>query len=193
VTTAAGVHIRTAFLGYAAMSCIDNDDCGRGPVLQLNTINTRKPTKRRTMDFIVTCGGDPSDPTKPLTKLARFEPVNAIVVAIEPHFLDEGRLIANPHDVPSPDQIPRVNWEMAEEFEYSEAYVINGHGRLHFAETVLAPKSALRAYYKARNQLLTNPDDLDATIEMEQAQETLEGPTSWLFAFYNLSKCYTDD
>ncbi|KAF9473076.1 hypothetical protein BDN70DRAFT_937697 [Pholiota conissans] len=179
---------RKAFMGLAIINVATNDDLHRGPHLTACTINSRPVSKKRRDDFIRAVGGDPFDPTKPLTDLSPLVPEHAIVVLVERRFVDDASLVKNPLDFHALNDLQRVQWTDKENFSLSKGTIANGNGRIDFCRHVLVPQ--LNAERLQIEKALERKPRLQEAMELKdklkEVKIALDARASWLVAFYDL-------
>ncbi|KAJ3505326.1 hypothetical protein NLJ89_g7480 [Agrocybe chaxingu] len=188
--TEVAAEANAAILGYARVCFADLSDLGKGPVAEPMEVNSRKATTSTINNLIRALGGDPANPSAPMAKMARYLARNAILIAINPDYINVKSLERNPNAHIFPDaQYPK---HAAGAINVSK--LLNGNHRFLICQR-LAGKlyeefKKAKAAVNVHSQSDTNQPDyanrMAKLLEtLSSVERRLREVSSWLVLFYD--------
>ncbi|PPQ85800.1 hypothetical protein CVT26_004656, partial [Gymnopilus dilepis] len=181
--------VSDARIGYFKVCFADDNSFGRGPTLKRHRLNRRVVSRESVLELRRALGGNTQDPKAPFTRIARYVPLYAVILIVDPSYVDMDAVVTDPGNLLTPGAFPQVKW--TQRSVGGSVHLANGAHR----RTVISELSRdhHRQWKEAHKQLLNIPPNdsrargqkLQTIAELENE---MEERSNWLAVAYDINK-----
>lgn len=166
------------------MCIADDSDLGTGLHFTRAEINNRPATKTRLASLIQALGGNPEDPSKPLSLLDPINPEHALSLLFDMDYIEPSSLSMDVHNA----SYSLIHWKPGAEKASTASTLANGNHRMKLIQSRYAKElDTLRSFTRILD-LADGPAFVARRLELEAS---LRHKASWLVAVYDLGKALT--